>query len=135
MLNFTKYLLSGRATVLCSINYKRIRNSIFLHLSKLLTIFSFLNFFRLSRWLQYCIRFLVNLHIFPYICYPFEYGLTKTIIIFFSFFWWYWDLHSGFDACKVLYPLSHASSPFCSDYFGDGDNGSCKLFSLDVLLW
>jgi hypothetical protein len=39
----------------------------------------------------------------------------------FFFFWWDWGLTLDFGfAEQALYCLSHTSSPFCSDYFGDG---------------
>jgi hypothetical protein len=42
-----------------------------------------------------------------------------------SFIWWDWVLASYFQS-SLSY---HASSPFCSGYFGDGGRESCKLFA------
>jgi hypothetical protein len=42
----------------------------------------------------------------------------------FLFFWWDCKLNLGLCACKeVIYHLSHTSSPFCSGFFGDGEEG------------
>jgi hypothetical protein len=41
-------------------------------------------------------------------------------LLFISFFWWHCGLNQVFVlARQVFYHLSHASSPFCSVYFGD----------------
>jgi hypothetical protein len=44
--------------------------------------------------------------------------IFKKFLLF--FFWQNGGLNSGLCACKTLYCLSHATSPFCSSCFGDG---------------